>query len=140
MGRNCEWNEHDEDTDEDAVPASFDEKHIAKPEEVNAYTGQKGHCCTIEDFRLDLEGTPKSTWNKSAAYVFANAFAKLPDAPCKDKKVIAEAFATHFVGLRVAYRKWKYAGSPTHLQQQIARRRWQRKEYVSHCALPLHTI
>ena len=78
MGREREWNEDDED---DVVPAPFDASKLATSEEVQAFTGEKGHCCTIENFRVDLDGTPRSRWNASAATVFAKAFVKLPDAP-----------------------------------------------------------
>lgn len=127
MGREREWNEDDEDV----APAPFDKSKLAIPEDVKAFTGENGHCCTIENFRVDLEGTPRSLWNASAAMVFAKAFVKLPDAPSRDVKLVAKAFSSHFVGLRLAYLKWKNAGTAQLIEQQKAHRRRQRKAYVS---------
>ncbi|KAL6300923.1 hypothetical protein BKA93DRAFT_739573, partial [Sparassis latifolia] len=47
--------------------------------EIEDFDPNKGHCCTADRFRLDMEGKVKSTWNKSAATVFVDDFlAKYP--------------------------------------------------------------
>ncbi|KAI0690608.1 hypothetical protein C8T65DRAFT_587795 [Cerioporus squamosus] len=108
----------------------FDDSKLPTPEEVATFNGKTGHCCTIEDFRPDLAGTPRSMWNKSAAAVFAKAFVTLPDAPCRTRKTVEEAFGTHLIGLCKAYRNWKQAGSPQRLERMAAARRAMRKDYV----------
>jgi len=42
--------------------------------EFQAFNPRQGECCTRDNFRLNLEGTPGDDWNKSAARVFVNDF------------------------------------------------------------------
>ncbi|KAI6146475.1 hypothetical protein BKA82DRAFT_4160710 [Pisolithus tinctorius] len=43
---------------------------------INAWDPNHGHCCTLANFCIDLEGNPHSAWNKSAVKVFATGYLK----------------------------------------------------------------
>ncbi|KAI0740263.1 hypothetical protein C8Q76DRAFT_609568 [Earliella scabrosa] len=111
--------------------APFDVDKIPSRQEVAEFTGGSGQCCTVDNFRPDLEGTPKSTWNKSVAMVFAKAFVQRSDVPAGVSRVtVARAFATHLKGLQTSYRNWKAAGSPINADRLRKRRRYMRKSYT----------
>ncbi len=54
-------------------------------------------------FRLDLEGTFASQWNKRAGTVFAKAFVSSGRFQCKDLKLIAEKFNVHLRTVKKKY-------------------------------------
>lgn len=59
---------------------------------------------TIDNFRLELTGRPRSPWNKKAGEVFARNFAQ-NDVSCKDMRTIRDVFATHLLTLRKQHMK-----------------------------------
>ncbi len=54
-------------------------------------------------FRLDLEGTFASPWNKRAGVVFANAFVSSGRFQCSDVNLIAEKFNVHLRTVKKKY-------------------------------------
>ncbi|KAA1480053.1 hypothetical protein DENSPDRAFT_752993, partial [Dentipellis sp. KUC8613] len=73
-------------------------------------------CCTAEDFRIDITGTPHSAWNESAGRVFAQSlltsqgFEDTPDS----RTAVERQFATRLKSLRRNY------GSVGHSAAQIS--------------------
>ncbi|KAJ7223832.1 hypothetical protein C8J57DRAFT_1391461 [Mycena rebaudengoi] len=61
---------------------------------------------TIENFRIDVVGTPRSEWNKSVARVFAKDFIRKLELPNTYAMFMAvdKAFATYMKNIRAKYR------------------------------------
>ncbi|TFY77451.1 hypothetical protein EWM64_g6563 [Hericium alpestre] len=72
--------------------------------QVAEFGQSKKPCCGLADFRVDIEGYPKSAWNKSAARVFAQGFLNQYPRIKKSPQKIEEAFLTHLAGLRKEYK------------------------------------
>ncbi|KAI5986482.1 hypothetical protein EDD15DRAFT_2117710, partial [Pisolithus albus] len=68
-------------------------------------------CCTADNFRVDLNGTPTSIWNTSASHVFTTSFRDAHPGCDRSLKVIFNAWVVHFNYLRQVYAK----------QQMVAR-------------------
>lgn len=53
-------------------------------------------CCTLEDFWIDLAGTPASAWNKSAGRTFVNSLIDISDYPNTPemRQIVFEAYTT----------------------------------------------
>ncbi|KAI6033529.1 hypothetical protein PISMIDRAFT_13943 [Pisolithus microcarpus 441] len=80
--------------------------------EVTAYTkGTQQPCCTADNFRVDLNNTPASTWNMSASHVFAASFHDTHPGCGRSLKTIFNAWVVHFNYLCQVYVK----------QQMVAR-------------------
>ncbi|KAI5999693.1 hypothetical protein EDD15DRAFT_2193724 [Pisolithus albus] len=80
--------------------------------EVEAYVkGTRRPCCTADNFRVDLNGTPTSIWNTSASHVFTTSFRDAHPGCDRSLKVIFNAWVVHFNYLRQVYAK----------QQMVAR-------------------
>lgn len=85
-----------------------------------------GHCCTLSNFRFDIQGTPHSPWNQSAAQVFCEDFRKLHKLPEAAIADIMNCFYTRVKTLKAEYvRRMKEPEE----QLEIARktRRYRRK-------------
>ena len=65
-------------------------------------------CCTVDDFKFDINGEPHSGWNQSAAQVFAAYFIAeegLPENDYLALKQAEDAFSTRIKVLRRSLRK-----------------------------------
>ncbi|KAF4572417.1 hypothetical protein EYR36_006921 [Pleurotus pulmonarius] len=62
-----------------------------------------GDCCTVEDFRIDLIGPPRSLWNTSAANVFVQAFEAFTGVEL-DRQMVRTAFFTRLKTLKQEYK------------------------------------
>jgi hypothetical protein len=90
------------------------------------------HCCTVETFRINIRGGPRSPWNRSAAQVFARSYLEHhqiePNAIVL--KDIADRAMTRIKSLRIeAHKKGLSAQRSTALEK--AGRRRGRKSTVS---------
>ena len=112
----------------------FDLSKIPTPEEVQDFAEEDEHrapCCTIDDFRPDLNGTPRSAWNTSVADVFVEAYMSDGAYPCDNAALVEKYFVRH---LRYLIGKFK----ERHTEREIiaarmkAKRRRERRNYVSH--------
>ncbi|KAG1758896.1 hypothetical protein EDD22DRAFT_783311, partial [Suillus occidentalis] len=76
---------------------------VPTPEEVAAFDSTQGPCCTVERFRMDVRGFPKSDWNISATKVFARSFLEA-HAKYRDKTEgeVESAWMRHLAYLRNA--------------------------------------
>jgi hypothetical protein len=82
-------------------------------EEIADFDPESGHCCSAEEFRVDLEDTPRSAWNTSAARVFAESFiAKYPRCPATEAE-IEGIWSKHLGYLMNAFKK-RGIKSPAH--------------------------
>lgn len=71
--------------------------------EIEAYAHRNEGGPTSANFRLDLDGTNASPWNKMAARVFATAFINSGWYTCKDKGVIRKGFLAHLRTIRTQF-------------------------------------
>ncbi|KAI0762494.1 hypothetical protein C8Q74DRAFT_1174340, partial [Fomes fomentarius] len=78
----------------------FPKSTVASPGLVRGYDPNDGHCCGVNDFCLDLAGTPASSWNASATEVFVDDFLDCGQYNCTDRKKIAKMFRTHIRTLK----------------------------------------
>lgn len=97
--------------------------NIPTEDEIKSFDPKNGPSCTANDFKLDLEGFPRSPWNKSAAVVFARDFlAKYRAYEC-DESEIRDMWLRHTEHLRETYRKHRQAQEITERARRDARRR-----------------
>jgi hypothetical protein len=54
-------------------------------------------CCTIDNFRVDLNGLPKSAWNRSASQIFARAYCDFFDIPVQMQQEVLVNVAEGFL-------------------------------------------
>ncbi|KAI6145056.1 hypothetical protein BKA82DRAFT_3969785, partial [Pisolithus tinctorius] len=90
---------------------------------------KSGPCCTVEDFRIDLEGLPRSEWNKSAALVFAQEYLKRRRGHRGENytlEYVVKAWLTHVMTLRTRY-KVKELDDEDRTERKARNRRRQRK-------------
>ncbi|KAI6123889.1 hypothetical protein EDD17DRAFT_1514309 [Pisolithus thermaeus] len=74
--------------------------------EAAAYTKRAQQpCCTADNFRVDLNNTPASTWNMSTSHVFAASFHDAHPGCGRSLKTIFDAWVVHFNYLRQVYAK-----------------------------------
>lgn len=116
--------------DDDCDVLFFDETKVPSRNEVDAFNGQGGQCCTIDNFRPDLLGTPRSTWNQSVAQVFAKQYIKETGAISKNVVEVQRAFGVHMKTLINSFKTFQ-ASDTTNEAKRRARRRYMRKSYVS---------
>jgi hypothetical protein len=89
-------------------------------------------CCTVDSFRINIRGAPKTPWNISAARVFARSyvdFYKL-DQDSKTLMEISNCATTRIKSLRYAFAKLNLT-APKRLALEAAARRRGRKATVS---------
>jgi hypothetical protein len=105
----------------------FDTSHIATQDQLANFVDERaqGRCCTLEAFRLDLTGTPHSTWNESAFKVFLPGFLQRHPAT-NNRTEISTAFFHHLRTL-----KKQYTGSGSSTQDRSRNARYQRRINVS---------
>lgn len=49
-------------------------KNTVTTQDINDFNPEIGECCTANNFRLHLAGTPGDVWNRSATRIFVNSF------------------------------------------------------------------
>ena len=59
---------------DELIPSDKWLKNTVTPQDIDDFDPKIGECCTADNFRLHLAGTPADTWNKSATRVFVNSF------------------------------------------------------------------
>ena len=116
--------------DDDCDVLFFDDPKVPSRDDVGKFNGRVGQCCTIENFRPDLLGTPRSTWNQSVAQVFAKQYVKGPTAKSKDVTEVVRAFGVHMKTLINSYKTFQASDTANDAKRRT-RRRYMRKSYVS---------
>lgn len=99
---------------------------------------QSRDCCTVESFRINLKGPPKSPWNISAARVFARSYIHRHqlDSDPKTLLAISQCATTRIKSLRYKLKKLSLT-APERLEFEAAARRRGRKATVSNITLSL---
>lgn len=64
---------------------------------------RRGPCCTVENFTIEILGTPKSAWNISASKVFARDF--VAHHPNYQYDAVRKVFSTHLRSLKRIYKQ-----------------------------------
>ncbi|RXW18468.1 hypothetical protein EST38_g7390 [Candolleomyces aberdarensis] len=100
---------------------------------VRGFRASEGPSCTIDDFKLDLQGPPGAEWNISAKKVFLRG---LMDAKANDlsqykpsAKVLERLFVSNFKNAR-AKLKWQQMSEPQREITKQAHRRAERKRWL----------
>jgi hypothetical protein len=75
---------------------------LASMAEVELFERTSKNGPTLKRFRVSLEGSLASLWNKRAGEVFAREFVRLRYR-CQDETVVRKAFQTHLRYLRKLY-------------------------------------
>ena len=96
---------------------------------IGAWDPKRGPCCTVTNFRIDLDGLPRSEWNKSAAEVFAAEYLKCHAGENYTLEYVTEAWLTHVTAIRAQYKLQQSNESEVKLHK-VQRRRRQRKHEV----------
>lgn len=93
---------------------------------------QSRDCCTLESFRINLHGPPKSPWNISAARVFARSYIDHHNLVSDPKTLltISQCATTRIKSLRYKLAKSSLT-APERLEFEAAARRRGRKATVS---------
>lgn len=99
---------------------------------------QSRDCCTVESFRINLRGPPKSPWNISAARVFAQSYIHhyQLDSDPTTLLAISRCATTRIKSLRYKLKKLSLT-APERLEFEAAARRRGRKATVSNIILSL---
>lgn len=114
---------------------------IPSPEEVSQYNPANGRAVTVEEWRVDLNGTPKSAWNVSCWRVFYFHFLNAGYGyTSEDASEIETAFFHH---LRHLQYRWKETSdSPEVVNgRRVVHNRAERKRSVSiYFRIPTYVI
>ncbi|KAF8879037.1 hypothetical protein BD779DRAFT_1415952, partial [Infundibulicybe gibba] len=88
--------------------------------------------CTVEDFRVDLLGTPRSPWNRSASRVFVDVFIRTHELDHTPEAIddISRAFFSRIKSMK-GESKMKLNNSSVIKEHARAGRKQQRKRNVS---------
>ncbi|KAI6156910.1 hypothetical protein BKA82DRAFT_541770 [Pisolithus tinctorius] len=110
---------------------------------INAWDPNHGHCCTLANFCIDLEGNLHSAWNKSAAKVFATGYPKKYKNCQYPRETIEKGWIRYVTGLKTKYRL-QGKGTARVQEHKATHRRKQRKaELYTHrleCAMQYQSI
>ena len=115
------------------TPSARARQYTISLAEFQAFNPRQGECCTRDNFRLNLEGTPCDDWNKSAARVFVNDFLRAHDEYPADNRVIrlmVQRKTTAAIKSLIKYYCLKNVGSPLLGAAQKGRNRRERKRTV----------
>jgi hypothetical protein len=109
-------------------------KDVIDEQELHNWNPEIQECCTAEDFKLHLKGTPCSPWNSSATRVFAGHFLQnhseiYPDVWAVRRMVLKKTQA-YIKSLIRAYRQ-SNRGGVLQLADKQAKNRRERKSTVS---------
>lgn len=99
-----------------------------------------GPCCSADNFKIDLLGSPHSSWNRSAARVFTDAFIQYQQLP-RTSAVIQDVIDRFHNRIKSLKAKNKRALQPRLEQENISRstRQFQRKRTVRFAILTVCT-
>ena len=100
--------------------------------EMKAWDPEKGHCCTLSKFRIDLKGHARSVWNKSAAKVFATGYLKKHKHCQHSREIIEKGWLQYVTGLKSKSRL-QTKGTAEVKEHKAMRRQNQRKAEVCSC-------
>ncbi|KAI6095024.1 hypothetical protein EDD16DRAFT_1528847 [Pisolithus croceorrhizus] len=98
--------------------------------EIGAWDSKQGPCCTVEDFHIDLEGLPRSEWNKSAALVFATEYLRRHRGHQGENltlEYVSQVWLTHVLALRTRYKDKQRDDFDR--KEHKARNRWRQRKH-----------
>ena len=109
-------------------------KEVVTQNDLNNWNPDTGECCTAEQFKINLKGTPGDPWNTSATRVFTNYFLRThaeryPDVWAVCRMVLRKTQA-YIKSLIKAFREGLRSG-PLKLAAKRAKNRRERKTTVS---------
>jgi hypothetical protein len=103
-------------------------KVVVQEDELNNWNPDARECCTPQQFRIHLLGTPSHPWNNSATRVFADDFLKTHSDTYPDvwavRRMVLKKTQAYIKSLIKAYR----AGTNGGELQRIARNAKNRRE------------
>lgn len=83
-------------------------KEVISQHDLNNWNPEIGECCTAQQFKLHLMGTPRSPWNISATRVFVNDFLSIHTELYPDvwaiRRMILKKTQAHIKSLIKAFR------------------------------------
>ncbi|KAH9475473.1 hypothetical protein JR316_0012584 [Psilocybe cubensis] len=88
-------------------------------------------CCDVDNFKVDLIGSPRSDWNQSASRVFAKHFVTTSAYSHSYFPLVQNYFYQRMKSLQAAFRR-KNADDAARQAETTAKRRWQRKQNLFH--------
>jgi len=119
-------------------------KEVVSEHDLNSWNPDMENCCTAEQFKLHLKGTPCDPWNSSAARVFTDDFLLAhagiyPDVWAVRAMVLRKTHA-YIKSLIRAFREGN-RGSNFKLAARKQKNKYERKAYVSpserlNCMIP----
>ncbi|KAJ2927300.1 hypothetical protein H1R20_g9793, partial [Candolleomyces eurysporus] len=105
---------------------------------VRGYKSSEGPPCTIDNFKLDLQGPPCGPWNKHAKKVFLKGLLETKAHELSNykpsTKVLENLFVSNFKNAR-AKLKWQLMSEPQQELTKQAHRRTERKRWLYFCRL-----
>lgn len=87
-------------------------------------------CCTVENFRPNLAGTARDTWNTSVCEVFVEAYEADGQYECNDLDLIRRGFGRHLRYLIKLFKE-RHTTQDVLLARAKLKRRLERRRYVS---------
>ena len=111
----------------------FDMNRLPLEDELQAFDADEktGPCCTIDDFRPNLNGTARDKWNTSVAEVFVEAYMEEGSVPCDDPALVKRYFVRHLKYLIIKFKE-QNTDRDVLLARAKAKRRRERRTYVRH--------
>ena len=110
----------------------FDLHRLPLEDELEAFeTAEEdtGPCCTIDDFRPDLNGTARSKWNASVAEVFVEAYMEEGSVATDDPALVKKYFVRHLKYLITKFKE-RNTQRDVLVARAKAKRRRERRAYV----------
>lgn len=114
-------------------PSARAREYVISLAEFQAFNPRQGECCTRDNFRLNLEGTPGDDWNKSAARVFVNDFLRTHNEYPAGNRVVrlmVQKKTTSAIKSLIKYYRLKDVDTPLLEVTQKRRNRRERKRTV----------
>lgn len=111
----------------------FDLARLPDSEEITEFeeaSEDAGPCCSVDNFRPDLNGTARSKWNVSTAEVFVEAYMNEGAFPCEDAKLVEKYFVRHLRYLINTFKE-RHNNEDVLEARAKAKRRRERRTYVS---------
>ena len=110
----------------------FDMNRLPLEDELEAFEiadEDTGPCCTIDDFRPDLNGTARSKWNTSVAEVFVEAYMEEGSVATDDPALVKKYFVRHLKYLITKFKE-RNTEKDVLIARAKAKRRRERRAYV----------
>ena len=104
----------------------------ASTSQVKRFERGVGSGPSLDDFNLDLNGTPRNKWNEAAATLFARSLVSTGWTRCQDTATIRDMFLVHISTLKTLYEKQSHEGAEREEDRQKERqaRRERRRRHV----------